>query len=211
MMIYLKDGCLINLTQSWDKPRYVTNTCGKTTSEFHSYVDDWLTPGKIYLTTLWMWFKEFFCPNSAISVIRSHLLEELTGLVKTFLNPRPATTTGTCFAIIRFQYRVTRHIFTDKTPPIKLSELENSLNCHSSYTQCVKCYGEFDNQHWQNSKFLLVLQHVALAITSGQVDFSSSVNVPRRSACWFIHSRPDKEGTCVWWLINWRIICSSSL
>ena len=34
--------------------------------------------------------------------------------------------------------------------------------------------GKFNNLHWKQSKFLLVLQHEALAMASGRVDFSSS-------------------------------------
>ena len=36
------------------------------------------------------------------------------------------------------------------------------------------CIGKFNNLHWKQSKFLLVLHHEALSMASGQVDFSSS-------------------------------------
>ena len=37
------------------------------------------------------------------------------------------------------------------------------------------CIGKFNNLHWKQSKFLLVLQHEALAMASGRGDFSSFV------------------------------------
>ena len=42
-------------------------------------------------------------------------------------------------------------------------------NFYSSYITI--CIGKFNNLHWKQSKFLLVLQHEALAMWSGRVFF----------------------------------------
>ena len=43
-------------------------------------------------------------------------------------------------------------------------------NFYSSYITI--CIDKFNNLHWKQSTFLLVLQHKALAMASGRVDFS---------------------------------------
>ena len=46
-----------------------------------------------------------------------------------------------------------------------LTGVEKFLNFYSSYITI--CIGKFNNLHWKQSQFLLVLQHEALAMVSG--------------------------------------------
>ena len=49
--------------------------------------------------------------------------------------------------------------------------VENSSNFYSSYMPI--CIRKFNNLHWKQSKFLLVLQHEVLIMASGRVEFPS--------------------------------------
>ena len=56
-------------------------------------------------------------------------------------------------------------------PSLTICRVENTKNFNSSYITI--CIGTFNNLHWKQSKFLLFLQHKALTMASGRVDFSS--------------------------------------
>ena len=63
----------------------------------------------------------------------------------------------------------TKYMYTFLTKTSRNGKLLHYLSYITIYI------GKFNNKHWKQSKYLFVLQHKALAMVSGRVDFSSPV------------------------------------
>ena len=69
------------------------------------------------------------------------------------------------------------------------------------------CIGKFNNLHWKQSNCLLVLQHEALAMASGRVDFSSSVSTGIQSNIWAAMHEPVFRVSNK---VRFKLVCSAT-